>query len=122
MIRKTGDTDFPRSQLYDIIYDVLCKGNDIDGMIAQSQFNSSLSFNPYKYFVKELKYDAIEQMKNNDILRENVISIDCNMVDCKDLIGIFADMERKVFLINGKVLAKIRELETRQNFSKKSIL
>lgn len=119
MIGKAGNTNKSRDGFYDEIYDVLCRGNDIDGTISQSQFNKTLPFNPYKYFKKSLKYDAVEQMKKNELLRDKVLLLNANTVSFKELIGLFADMERNAFLLNGKVLSKINEIEIRQNISGK---
>lgn len=56
------------------LYDVACDGINIAATIAQSQYDKELSFNPYKYFWKRLKYDVIEEMKRNNETRDKVMN------------------------------------------------
>ena len=122
MIRRVGDRNKTRDNFYDEVYDVLCKGNDIDSTISQSQFDKTLPFNPYYYFINKMNYDAVEQMKKNESLRDSVLSLDADTVTLKELIGLFSEMERNVYLLNGKAVSKIRELEIRQNVSGRFIM
>ena len=122
MIGRAGNLNKSRDGFYDEIYDVLCKGNYIDDIISQSQFNKTLPLNPYEYFKKTFKYDAVEQMKKNELLRDKILELNEKTVSFKELINLFSDMERNAFLLNGKVLSKIREIEIRQNISGKFIV
>ena len=48
VLLKVGKPGISDEELYDDIYDVLCDGNNIASTIAQSQFDKTLPFNPYK--------------------------------------------------------------------------
>ena len=122
LIKKYADKNVSRDNLLNDLYDVMCKGNDIDGIISQSQFNNAIPFNPYKFFVKSLNYDAVERIKRNEILRDSVFSINIETITLKEIIDFFSEMEKNVFILNGKVLSKMREYEIRRNISEKTVL
>ena len=108
-------------ELYDEIYDVLCDGNNIASTIAQSQYDKKLAFNPYKYFLKKLKFDAVEQMKNNNETRDKVMNIDMRTLTHKQLREIFDDMEHSLFTLIAAILSKVKEFEIKQKISNKFI-
>lgn len=121
VLQKVGKDDISDEELYGEIYDVLCDGNNIAATIAQSQYDKKLSFNPYKYFLKRLKFDAVEQMKNNNETRDKVMNIDMNTLTHKQLREIFDDMEHSLFTLNTAILSKIKDFEIKQNISNKFI-
>ena len=121
VLQKVGKDDISEEELYDEIYDVLCDGNNIAAMIAQSQYDKKLAFNPYKYFLKRLKFDAIEQMKNNNEIRDKVMNINMSTLTHKQLRGIFDDMEHSLFSLNAAILSKVKDFEIKQNISNKFI-
>jgi len=100
---------------------VLCDGNNIAATIAQSQYDKKLAFNPYKYFLKRLKFDAVEQMKKNNETRDKVMNIDMSMLTHKQLREIFDEMEHSLFTLNAAILSKIKDFEIKQNISNKFI-
>lgn len=121
VLQKIGKPGISDEELYDEIYDVLCDGNNISSTISQSQFDKTLSFNPYKYFLKKLKFDAVEQMKCNNKTRDAVMSLDIHTLTHKRFREIFEDMEHSLFALNATVVSKIKELEIKQNITKKFI-
>lgn len=110
-----------RENLYNEIYDVLCEGNDINIVISQSRFNKSLPFNPYKFFVNELGYDAIKHSDINEDVHDTIWSIDIDNMTELDIREIFKEMEHSLFLLNGSILAKISELEIKQNMANRFV-
>lgn len=122
VLRKVGKESTSKEDLYDEIYDVLCEGNNIPATIAQSQHDKKLPFNPYKYFLKNLDYDAIEHMKRNNNTRDIIMKLDISTLTHDNLMEIFADMEHSLFTLNGAVISKIRELEIKQNIANKFFL
>ena len=121
MLRKVNDSTITTTELYNEIYDVLCEGNDINAIISQSQHNKSLPFNPYVFLKKELNYDAVEHKKKNDITHEKITNINMDTVTTQYLREIFNEMERSLFVINGSIVLKIKELEIKQNISNRFI-
>lgn len=119
---KVSNTNKPRDGLSKEIYDVLCKGNDIDCIISQSRYDKTLPFNSYLFFVKDMDYDAAEQRKMNDMLRERVLLINEETVTVKEFNDLFSEMQRRVWLLNKKTFSKIKELEVRKNNSGKFIM
>ena len=121
VLQKVAKDDISDEELYDEIYDVLCDGNNIAATIAQSQYDKKLAFNPYKYFLKRLKFDAVEQMKKNNETRDKVMNIDMSMLTHKQLREIFDEMEHSLFTLNAAILSKIKDFEIKQNISNKFI-
>ena len=121
VLLKVETDDISYKDLYDEIYDVLCYGNNIATMIAQSQHNKKLPFNPYKYFLKRLKFDAVEQMKLNNETRNKILNIEMNTLTNKQLREIFSDMENSLFVLNATILSKVKDLEIKQNILNKFI-
>ena len=121
VLQKVGKNDISNEELYDEIYDVLCDGNNIAATIAQSQYDKKLSFNPYRYFLKRLNFDAVEQMKNNNETRDKVMNIDMRTLTHKQLREIFNDMEHSLFTLNAAILSKVKEFEIKQKISNKFI-
>ncbi|MBP1566002.1 MAG: hypothetical protein J6A58_09655 [Oscillospiraceae bacterium] len=121
MLRMVNDPAITKEKLYDEIYDVLCEGNNINVTISQSQHNKALPFNPYHFFAKELKYDAIEHKKKNDIIREEIFNINVETITSQRLREIFKEMEHSLFILNGSIASKITELEIKQSISNRFI-
>lgn len=121
VLQKVAKDNISDEELYDEIYDVLCDGNNIAATIAQSQYDKKLAFNPYKYFLKRLKFDAVEQMKKNNETRDKVMNIDMNTLTHKQLREIFDEMEHSLFALNVAILSKIKDFEIKQNISSKFI-
>ena len=115
MLRMVNAPAITKEKMYDEIYDVLCDGNNINVTISQSQHNKTLPFNPYRFFLKELKYDAIEHKKKNDMTREEILNINMDTVTSQSLREIFKEMEHSLFILNGSIVSKIRELEIKQS-------
>lgn len=121
LIVKMNNQASSDDNLFNSIYDLLCAGNDIDASISQSQFDKTNGFNPYKYFKEELNYDVVEQIKNNQKLREKVLMIDESNISRREVIDLFADMERSVFNLNNLILEKKRKYEIQKALSQKTI-
>lgn len=121
VLQKVAKDDISDEELYDEIYDVLCDGNNIAATIAQSQYDKKLAFNPYKYFLKRLKFDAVEQMKKNNETRDKVMNLDMNTLTHKQLREIFDEMEHSLFTLNAAILSKVKEFEIKQKTSNKFI-
>lgn len=100
---------------YDFVYDVLCVGNDITSKISQDQFDSSLPFNTYKYCKRYFKYDAVMFLEENAKIREDVMNLDFNTTTPKELRKTFNDMEKSLFSLNRKIIAKTHELNAKKN-------
>lgn len=121
VLQKIGKSDISDEQLYDEIYDMLCDGNNIASTISQSQFDKTLSFNPYKYFLKKMKFDAVDQIKRNNETRDIIMSLDMHTLTHRRFREIFDDMEHSLFSLNATVISKIKELEIKQNIASKFI-
>lgn len=121
LITKVNHQTGTDEELYNDIYDLLCAGNDVDAMISQSQFNKVYGFNPYKFFKKDMHYDALEQMKKNEELRELVIMKDVSSMSGKDILELFSEMQKNIFKLNSQVLVKVQEYKIRENLSQKTI-
>lgn len=123
MLELSADKNYSRTDFDNVIYDVVCNGNEIDNMISQGQFNKTIPFNPYVYFQTKLSYDALKQKKKNDEIRETIqYSLNADTVTPKELIVLFKPMVDNTFTLNGKVLSKIREIEIRKNISGKTLI
>lgn len=106
----------------DFVYDVLCAGNDITSKISQDQFDTSLPFNTYKYCKRHFKYDATIFLQENAKIREAVMNLDFNTITPKELRKTFDDMEKSLFSLNGKIIAKNRELNAKKNALSSSLV
>lgn len=100
--------------LYNYIYDTLCCGVNINATISQGRFKESLPFNPYEYFKKEFKYDAVSQSKENDKLREKIMVLDVSNITSKELRILFKNMDKQLFMLNNKILKHVTNLEARK--------
>lgn len=121
MISKANRNANSDEDLFDFIYDVLCQGNNIDCIISQSQFDKTNSFNPYKFFKRELNYDSVEHSHSNNALRDDVLLIDGATISGKELVELFSEMEENVFNLNNQIINKISEYEIRYTLSQKTI-
>lgn len=111
------ENNFTNDEFYDLIYDTLCFGNSISQTISQGQFKESLPFNTYKYCKKEFNFDAVEVMKSNENLRNEITCLDISLTSKSDLMKLFEKMTHQVQILNGDILSKIQEL----NIKKKAI-
>lgn len=100
--------------LYQYIYDTLCYGESINVTISQGRFKESLPFNPYEYFKKEFKYDAVSHSKENGELREKIMVLDVRNISSKELVKMFENMDRQLFILNGEILKHITTLEVKK--------
>ncbi|MBR5767797.1 MAG: hypothetical protein IKX86_03910 [Clostridia bacterium] len=120
-IRLASNSQSSRDGFADMLYDVVCKRNDIDAAICQCEYDNSLPINPHRYFIKKMGYDAHEQSNKNYLIREMVLSVNSDTVTSKEIIEIFSEMEKNVRLCDAKVCSEIKALEFRQNIAEKSI-
>lgn len=98
----------------DYVYDVLSFGNGISQKISQGRFKEALPFNTYKYCKKEFYFDAVEIMKENDILREKIIVQDVSKLSKADVRKLFKTMERPIVTLNSDIVKKIEMLKTKR--------
>ena len=56
------------------------------------------------------------------LIRDDIIELDVEHVTKRKIIDLFQDMERPLLLLNGRVLAKTKELETKKNIINKFIV
>lgn len=103
------------NEFYDFTYDVLCAGNNIASKISQDSFDTSLPFNTYNYCKRYFNYDAVVFLKENENIRECVINLDFTTVTQKELRETFYNMEKSLFSLNAKIIAKTRELNAKKN-------
>lgn len=96
------------------IYDVLCCGNGISHTISQSRFNESLPFNSYKYCRKKFSFDAVEVMKENNLLHDEIIRKDVSKLSNAEIRKLFNRMEHKIVILNGEIIKTIEALRTKQ--------
>lgn len=108
--------------LYNYIYDTLCQGESINVTISQGRFKKSLPFNPYEYFKKEFKYDAVTHSEENGILHEKVKALDVSDITSKELRILFENMYKQLFVLNGEILKHITNLEVKQKAINTSIM
>ena len=81
-----------------------------------------MPFNPYSYSAKKLDYDTLEYEEKFSLIRDDIIEIDVECVTKRKIIDLFQDMERPLFSLNGRILAKTKELETKKNIINKFIV
>lgn len=108
--------------LYNYIYDTLCQGESINVTISQGRFKESLPFNPYEYFKKEFKYDAVTHSKENSALREKIMSLEVSNITSKELRRLFESMDKQLFILNGEILKHITNLEVKQKAINTSLM
>ena len=108
--------------LYNYIYDTLCQGESINSTISQGRFKESLPFNPYEYFKKEFKYDAVIHSKENSILREKIMALEVSNITSKELRILFENMDKQLFILNGEMLKHITTLEARRKVINVSLM
>ena len=73
-----------------------------------------MPFNTYKYCKKEFYFDAVEIMKENDILREKIIVQDVSKLSKADVRKLFKTMERPIVTLNSDIVKKIEMLKTKR--------
>lgn len=100
--------------LYNYIYDTLCCGENINVTISQGRFKESLPFNPYEYFKKKFKYDAVSHSEQNSELREKILVLEVSNITSKELRILFENMYKQLFILNGGILENITNLEARK--------
>lgn len=110
------------TELYDLIYDTLCVGNDINSIISQGRFNKSLPFDTYKYCKRHLGYDVVEKRKDFDDLREIIMRIDSNVITSKQLMNMFSIVDNELFRLNGDSLHKIDDLKAKLKALNSSVI
>lgn len=113
-----GDND----EYYNLIYDVLCVGNDIAAKISQSRFSESIPFNPTIYFKNRFSFDAEEILKRNLILREKIMELNVHNIEIKYIRDIFYNMDYKIRKLNGDILKQIEKLKIKENYIRLSKL
>ena len=118
---KVGDFQ-DTDELYEYIYDTLCCGQEINSTISQGQFKSELPFNPYKYCIKALGYDAVEHTKVNNALRDKISGLNMSGLSENEVRTLFKDMDDALFSLNGDVLSKTTELKTKRKALNASIM
>lgn len=99
------------NEKYDKIYDLLCLGNDICVFISQGQYNDIYPFDTYKYSKKKLKFDTLQQQKNNFKLREKIVHLDISKINNKSIRELFKEMDNEIFNLNKNVLDRKKQLE-----------
>ena len=107
-----GDND----EYYNLIYDVLCVGNDIAAKISQSCFSESIPFNPTTYFKNRFSFDAEEILKTNLILREKIMELNVPDLEIKYTRDIFYNMDHEIRKLNGDILKQIEKLKIKENY------
>lgn len=100
--------------LYNYIYDTLCCGENINVTISQGRFKESLPFNPYEYFKKEFKYDAVSHSEENSKLREKIMVLEVSNITNEELRILFENMDKQLFILNSEILKQITNLEARK--------
>lgn len=100
--------------LYNYIYDTLCYGENINVTISQGRFKESLPFNPYEYFKKKFKCDAVSHSEENSELREKILVLEVSNITSKELRILFENMYKQLFILNGGILEHIINLEARK--------
>lgn len=108
--------------LYNYIYDTLCQGESVNVTISQGRFKESLPFNPYEYFKKEFKYDAVTHSKENSALREKIMILEVSNITSKELRMLFENMDKQLFILNGEIMKQITNLEVRTKAINSSLM
>lgn len=122
MLFKNDDELKNEEALYNYIYDTLCKGENVNVTISQGRFKESLPFNPYEYFKKEFKYDAVTHSKENSALREKIMILEVRTITSKELRMLFENMDKQLFILNGEILKHITNLEARKKAINSSMM
>lgn len=112
---KIGNSE----DLYDRMYDTICRAAGINSTITQSQFNKKLSFNAMLFCETKLNCNIEVSNELFADTREKIINIDTNNVTKRDIIQIFGEVDRTIFLLNGAIVNKLDELKTQQNMVNK---
>ena len=108
--------------IYDLVYDVGTKANDINSFILQSPYNNSILFNPRKYSIKALNYNAYAMIDCFEELHQNMIKLDIIGSDKKETIDCFRDINRILKDLNHKVYLCIRETEIQLSGLEKTLI
>lgn len=108
--------------IYDLVYDVGTKANDINSFFLQSSYNNAIHFNPRKYSIKTLNYDAYALIDCFEELHQNMIKLDIINSSKKETIDCFSEINRKLIDLNHKVHLCIRETEIQLSSLEKTII
>lgn len=114
MLFKNDEELKSEEALYNYIYETLCCGQNINVTISQGRYKESLPFNPYEFFKKEFKYDAESHSEENSKLREKIKVLEVRDITSKQLRELFENMYNHLFILNGKILKHITNLEARK--------
>lgn len=95
------------------IYEVLCKGNDINLIINMAASDKSLLFNPIEYCKKEFDFDTGENREKNENLRDYIRTMDPDTVKISELTKKFEIMHKPLQDLYRKSTNKITELEAK---------
>lgn len=114
MLFKNEEEFTNEEVLYNYIYDTLCCGENINVTISQGRFKESLPFNPYEYFKKKFKYDAVSHSEENSELREKILVLEVSDITSKELRILFENMYKQLFILNGEILEHITNLKARK--------
>lgn len=108
--------------IYDLAYDVGSSANHINCFISQSSFNNTILFDPRKYGVKMLNYDADALEDYYNELRDNIMKLDSINSSKKETIQCFNDVNRKLINLNHSVHLCIRKTDEQLSSIEKTII
>ena len=108
--------------IYDLAYDVGSSANHINCFISQSSFNNTILFDPRKYSVKMLNYDADALVDYYNELRDNIMKLDSIKSSKKETIQCFNDVNRKLINLNHSVHLCIRKTDEQLSSIEKTII
>lgn len=108
--------------IYDLAYDVGSSANHINCFISQSSFNNTILFDPRKYSVKMLNYDADALEDYYNELRDDIMKLDSINSSKKETIQCFNDVNRKLINLNHSVHLCIRKTDEQLSSVEKTII
>lgn len=103
-------------------YDMSIHASDINAFVAQSSFNKTLAFNPHKYSLSNLGYDAAKMGEKFDLLHEKVEMIEIDLPSSRAIEGYFKEIHPDLRKLNSAVYSAIRDLDVRLSDIQKTII
>lgn len=122
LVHKSFSNYDGTEELFNFIYDIACRANDINQDILQSTFNKTLSFNSEDYCKKHLNYDAFALLDEFNNLHEEMYDLQANNPTKKDILRYFEKVDKALRRLSSATYHKLEEIEIRLEAFNRSII
>lgn len=122
LVHKSFSNYDGSEELFNFIYDIDCRANDVNQDILQSTFNKTLSFNSEDYCKKYLNYDAYALLDEFKNLHQEICELEGNIPNKKDVLGYFKKVDKALRNLSSSTRHKLEEIEIRLEAINKSII